>query len=68
MLNMLERHWSATEDALFATVEEALDNLSRGRFVILVDSRDPGSEGALGVDSERAAVGLQTASLLERRP
>lgn len=47
MHGMLEDQRPASEDVVFATVEEALDDLRAGRCVIVADSRDPESEGDL---------------------
>lgn len=53
MLGTLQSHAPAVGDAVFATVELALDDLRQGRFVIVVDSRAPDSEGDLLVAGEK---------------
>jgi 3,4-dihydroxy 2-butanone 4-phosphate synthase/GTP cyclohydrolase II len=50
---MIETQRSGSEDVVFATVEEALDDLRAGRCVIVADSRDPESEGDLLVAAQK---------------
>jgi 3,4-dihydroxy 2-butanone 4-phosphate synthase / GTP cyclohydrolase II len=53
MPGTLQSHARADGDAVFVTVEQALDDLRQGRFVILVDGRAPDSEGDLLVAAEQ---------------
>ncbi|MFB3139949.1 MAG: 3,4-dihydroxy-2-butanone-4-phosphate synthase, partial [Candidatus Acidiferrales bacterium] len=43
----------ATKSALFATVEEAIEEIRQGRMIIIVDDEDRENEGDLTVAAEK---------------
>jgi 3,4-dihydroxy 2-butanone 4-phosphate synthase/GTP cyclohydrolase II len=45
-------HTSTDDDAVFATIEEALEDLAAGRFVVVVDDEDRENEGDLVMAAE----------------